>query len=67
MKAIITYPNPDGTYDEVGTRNKWLTSHYKTERGLLRYAVQGRPARIEYFTNIFADPYKVSYVNGAKP
>lgn len=39
MKAIITRPNSDGTYDDVGMNNQYLTSHYKTKTGLLRYGI----------------------------
>lgn len=67
MKAIVTRPNSDGTYDEVGMRNRYLTSQYKTERGLLRYGIADYfkgTIRIELFSDngIFRDPYKTIYI-----
>jgi len=39
MRAIITRPRADGSYDEVGMNNRTLTKEYKTKEGLLRYGL----------------------------
>lgn len=39
MKAIVTRMNEDGTFDKVGMNNRYVTSHYKTVSGLIRYGV----------------------------
>jgi hypothetical protein len=39
MRAIITRPNTDGSYDEVGMNNRMLTGEYKTRWGLLKYSL----------------------------
>ena len=37
MKAIISRQNLDGSYAEVGTSNRMVIGHMKTERGVLRF------------------------------
>lgn len=54
MRAIITRANPDGTFDNVGIRNRMVTGSYKTVRGLIKHGVpknwsEGR-LRLELFT-----------------
>jgi hypothetical protein len=64
MRAIITYPNPDGTYDEIGTNNRHVSKSYKTLGALLKYNVRpGLKARFEiYLTeNFYKQPDKVIY------
>lgn len=64
MKAIITRPNSDGTYDAVGMNNRLLTSRYKTEKGLFKYGISSHfkgLLRIELFDNIYKDPIKITY------
>lgn len=67
MKAIITRPNEDGSYDEVGMNNRYLVSHYKTKRGLLRYGIakhyKGK-VRIEiwYGDNIYKEVNETLYI-----
>ena len=39
MRAIITRPREDGSYDEVGMNNRTLTKEYKTVERLLRYGL----------------------------
>ena len=39
MRAIITRPNSDGTYDEVGTNNRTVSYSYNTLRNLQRFAI----------------------------
>ena len=36
---IVTRKNSDGSFDDVGMNNRYLTSHYKTLNGLLRYGI----------------------------
>lgn len=67
MKAIVTRPNTDNTYDEVGMNNRYLTSRYRTEKGLLRYGIakhfKGK-IRVEiYYGNIYGKPDKTIYVD----
>jgi hypothetical protein len=66
MRFIITQPNQDGSYDEVGMRNRYLTSSYSTVKGLLRYGIAKHftgQIRIEvYGENVFCDPFKTFYV-----
>jgi hypothetical protein len=70
MKAIITKQSSNGTYDEVGMNNRALFSHYKTERGVIRYGVpafaNGRPCRVEFFHNIYGQPYRTVYTVSAE-
>jgi hypothetical protein len=66
MRAIITRPRNDGTYDEVGMNNRTLTKHYETERGLLKYGIPKHfkgTLRIElYNSTIHSDkPLKIIY------
>ena len=37
MKAIITRPREDGTYDDVGMNNRILTGDYVTTRNLIKH------------------------------
>jgi hypothetical protein len=71
MQIIVTKQNPNGTYDEVGMNNRALFSQYKTISGAIRYGAKpyanGKPCRVEFFTNVYADPFKVIYINGANP
>ena len=50
---IITKQNADGSYDEVGMRNRTLITGYKTMAGALRYGIEpfarGCIARVEIF------------------
>ena len=38
-KFIVTRKNKDGSFDNVGTNNRYLTSKYKTLSGLIRYGI----------------------------
>lgn len=53
MKIICTRQNEDGSFDDVGTNNKFLTSHYKTVQGFIRYGIpetyRKRNLRIEIY------------------
>ena len=65
MKVIVTIQNKDGSYDEVGMNNKALISHLKANWAIKRWAKEfsrNKPHRIEYFSNIYADPDRVEYV-----
>ena len=56
MTVIVTRQNQDGSYDEVGMRNRRLYSHYSTIKGARRYAAQGWTGniRFEYFNKTYA-------------
>lgn len=38
-KFIVTRKNKDGSFDNVGMNNRYLTSEYKTLSGLIRYGI----------------------------
>ena len=38
-KFIVTRKNNNGSFDNVGMNNRFLTSKYKTLSGLIRYSV----------------------------
>ena len=38
-KFIVTRKNKDGSFDNVGMNNRYLTSGYKTLSGLIRYGI----------------------------
>jgi len=60
MKAIITRANPDKTFDEVGMRNRTISSGsiHKLRRVARAFSL-GRPVRIEYYdSTIYAKPSK---------
>lgn len=68
MKIICTRQNEDGSFDNVGTNNRFLTSHYKTIRGFIRYGIpetyRKRNLRIDIFHDhnfYVAPPYKIIY------
>jgi hypothetical protein len=61
MQAIITKQNAQGGYDSAGMNNRALISHLKSERGVLKWAAgyaNGKPHRVEFFTNIYGEPFK---------
>ena len=65
MRAIITRPN-NGIYDEVGMNNRFMTSDYKTENGLIKYGIpkyfRGK-LRIEIYTSLhMSKPVKTLYI-----
>ena len=67
MRAIITRPNNDGTYDEVGMNNRTITKNYKSKQSLKRYAIPDHfknkgKLRIEYFINIYNEPFDIEYI-----
>ena len=66
MQFIVTLANSDGSFDEVGMRNRTLYSRYKTVRGLLRamHAMHaGVSARIEMWpAHCYGPPHTVHYV-----
>lgn len=65
MKAIVTRANPDGSFDEVGMNNRFVTNTYKTKHGLLRYGIpaifKGK-VRIEIFngSSIYGSPIEIT-------
>lgn len=67
MQYIVTRMNADGTYDEVGGRNRTIISGYKTRAGALRYGIKpyarGTTARVEvYPSSSYKDPVEIFYV-----
>lgn len=38
-KFIVTRKNKEGSFDNVGMNNRYLTSKYKTLSGLIRYGI----------------------------
>ena len=38
-KFIVTRKNKDGSFDNVGMNNRYLTSEYRTLSGLIRYGI----------------------------
>lgn len=66
MKFIITRSNSDGTFDEVGMNNRYVTGGYKTLRTLIRYGIpmpwKLAGVRIEHYSgDIYGEPDGVSY------
>ena len=52
MKILISRTNERGTFDTVGTSNRWLFSDITSERGAISRAIQyagGKAYRIEFF------------------
>lgn len=71
MKAIVTTANDDGTYDEVGMKNRFVTKYYEGSHGLFRWGIKdtcARARRIEVFggNSIHGKPLKVLYVEANK-
>ena len=66
MKAIVTRQNPDGSFDEVGMRNRTLFSDLKTVRGVLRRARKLWPIgalRLEvFYGSVYGEPSEVLFV-----
>jgi hypothetical protein len=68
MKIICTRQNKDGSYDEVGMNNRFLTSNYTTTNGFLRYGIPthfyGHTLQLEVFygDNVYRNPDKTVYV-----
>ena len=67
MQYVITRQNENGTYDEVGMRNRTVVSGYKTYRGALQYGIKpfgrGGMVRVEAFpSNLYKDPVDIFYV-----
>ena len=72
MQYVITRQNEDGTYDEVGMRNRTVVSGYKTYRGALQYAIKpfgrGTFVRVEvYPSNLYKAPVDIFYVDCIDP
>ena len=65
MKVIITKQNQDGSYNEVGMNNRFLSTSFKTVTGLLERGMPYKDCtvRLELFReNLYVDPYEVKYV-----
>jgi hypothetical protein len=68
VKIICSRQNSDGSYDDVGMNNRFLTSQYNTVRGFIRYGIPtsyyGNTLRLEVFygDNVYRDPDKTQYV-----
>lgn len=67
MRAIVTRPNEDGSYDEIGTNNRMVTGVYKTLKNLVKFGVpfwKGK-LRVEVYADSIHQPaIKVIYVKG---
>jgi len=69
MKAIVTKQNDDGTFDEVGMGNRFVTASYKTKKNLIRYNTDRdfkRTIRFEiYHDSINGEltPFDIVYIN----
>lgn len=65
MKIIVSRLRADGTYPEVGMNDRALFSIPSVKSAKKRAAdfAQGRPHRIEYFTDdhLYTDPFKVEH------
>lgn len=69
MIAIITRQNADGTYDQVGMRNRRVSAEYKSVGNLCRYAFHDNDHgkfRLELYANreaIYGEPYRVTEIS----
>lgn len=65
MKAIVTIRNQDGSYDEVGMRNRFVTNNYRTRRNLIRFGVRkvtSKDVRLELYHNHLLESEKPNQV-----
>lgn len=65
MKAIVTIRNEDGSYDEVGMRNRFVTNNYRTRRNLIRFGVRkvtSKAVRLELYHNHLLESEKPNQV-----
>jgi hypothetical protein len=73
MKFIITRQNSDGTFDEVGMNNRYVTGGYMSQRTLIRYGIpmhwQLAGVRIEGYKrdSVLGEPDWVSYYTKLGP
>lgn len=62
--VVVTRQNGDGTYDDVGTRNRFLC-RLKTERGIVNRCLgmgwKGCKVRIQWAFD-YDEPYATTYV-----
>lgn len=63
MRAIISRADETGKIADVGTTDRTLAMHYKTERGILHFAQDyagPNDYRVEFFRgeNIYGEPFK---------
>jgi len=64
MKVIVSREASNGLIPQVGTLDRTVVSHYKTENGVRRFAKQyakGKRFRIEFFhdDSFYGEPYRV--------
>ena len=64
MKALISREGSQGKIAEVGTSNRTVVSHYKTQRVVMRFAskyAQGKSYRVEFFHDgqFYNTPFEV--------
>lgn len=68
MKFIVTRKNADGTFDDVGMNNRFVTQGYSSLRTMLRYGVpaawRSAGIRVEVFPadRIYGQPIGVHYL-----
>lgn len=48
MKVIVTRQNPDGTFDNVGMNNRFVTASYQSIASLLRYGIPSHWQAVGY-------------------
>lgn len=69
MRAIVTRSNKDGSYDQVGMSNCFITNEYKRMTYIHKAAREfskGRPYKLEIYynwNNRYKDPDKVLIVS----
>ena len=69
VKIICTRQNENGSYDEVGMKNRCFTSKYATTSGFIRYGIPsqfyGNRIRVQvwYGENIYRQSDKVIYMS----
>lgn len=49
MIAIVSRLRKDGTYSDIGTNDAFLTSSYKTMKGLIRYGINAQWANANVY------------------
>ena len=64
MKAIVTKGRQDGTYDNVSMNNRAVTPTLNTKQLVRKWAREyspKNPYRIEYFHQIFSEPFEIEF------
>ena len=70
MRAIVSIPHADGTYDNVGMNRRYISNEYKTERNLIHNVQKRNPGqklRLEVWyswDNRYSEPNKIIFTRG---